>query len=404
MKTLCVFLLLASASAFATTCTPTGQLSHPQPIITPNGLTRYYDLYLPTNWANSTVLWVMLHPTTTQPGGVGESDFDQLPMECLADTNNIIVLWPIATLNPASTPNSSGQCTYIWEALDLAYIWQNNFTNCSSALQVVPDDSGFIAGLINTMKSPPYGITTVYVAGMSSGAFMAQRMGYEHPTLVNAVGAASGQIWAVQHGSAPPGLPLPPSSVSVLMLNGDADRTVDYCGTNETGWGVSDFPPSDASLNYWANNMSCQPASHALCNPDGSVNQQVTTVTCGSGSGKTTFSREVSNPHCWVTGTEARMLTFFAGGGWSAPLVVCPNITDFTPSSGKVGTSVTITGTSFTTASKVTFNGTNAMPIKVNSDSSITVAVPTGATTGLITITNTGGTFSSYTNFKVTPN
>ena len=120
MKMLCVFLLLASASAFAT-CTPTGHLYNDS--TTHNNLTRYYDLYLPTHWANSTVLWVMLHPTTTQPGGVGETDFDQVPMECLADTNNIIVLWPIATVNPASTPNSSGQCTYIWEAYDLEYIW-----------------------------------------------------------------------------------------------------------------------------------------------------------------------------------------------------------------------------------------------------------------------------------------
>jgi poly(3-hydroxybutyrate) depolymerase len=111
-----------------------------------------------------------------------------------------------------------------------------------------------------------YGATTVYVTGMSSGAFMAQRMGYGHPTLVNAVGAASGQIYAIQHGTAPPGLPLPPQSVSVLMLNGDKDGAVDYCGQpNGTGWGNSDFPPSDASLDYWAGSNRCSQQLPQLC-------------------------------------------------------------------------------------------------------------------------------------------
>jgi len=82
---------------------------------------------------------------------------------------------------------------------------------------------------------------------------------------------------------------------------------------------------------------------------------------------------------------------------------VIPAIKTFTPTSGPVGTSVTITGTSFTGASKVTFGGVASTSFTVNSDTSVTAAVPTGAVTGKIAITTPGGTASSSTVFTVTP-
>lgn len=80
---------------------------------------------------------------------------------------------------------------------------------------------------------------------------------------------------------------------------------------------------------------------------------------------------------------------------------VVPNIISFNPPSGPVGTTVTITGTSFTGATSVNFNGVTAT-FKVNSDTQITATVPTGATTGPITVTTPGGTATSSTNFTVT--
>jgi uncharacterized protein (TIGR03437 family) len=77
-----------------------------------------------------------------------------------------------------------------------------------------------------------------------------------------------------------------------------------------------------------------------------------------------------------------------------------PTITSFTPGSGAVGTSVIITGSNFTGATAVTFNGASAV-FTVNSGTQITATVPAGATTGPIGVTTPGGTASSSTNFTV---
>jgi uncharacterized repeat protein (TIGR03803 family) len=83
--------------------------------------------------------------------------------------------------------------------------------------------------------------------------------------------------------------------------------------------------------------------------------------------------------------------------------VVTPFIKSFNPTSGKVGTPVVITGTSFTGTTKVTFGGVPATSFKVNSDIQVTANVPTGAVTGKITITTPSGTAVSAGVFTVTP-
>jgi uncharacterized repeat protein (TIGR03803 family) len=80
---------------------------------------------------------------------------------------------------------------------------------------------------------------------------------------------------------------------------------------------------------------------------------------------------------------------------------VTPSITSFTPSSGSVGTPVTINGVSLTQASKVTFGGVKATTVTVNSDTKVTANVPTGAKTGKIAITTPGGTATSSAVFTV---
>jgi uncharacterized repeat protein (TIGR03803 family) len=70
--------------------------------------------------------------------------------------------------------------------------------------------------------------------------------------------------------------------------------------------------------------------------------------------------------------------------------------------SGKVGASVKILGNNLTGATSVAFNGT-AATFSVASSSEITATVPTGATTGFITVTTAGGTLKSNRKFRVTP-
>jgi len=81
-----------------------------------------------------------------------------------------------------------------------------------------------------------------------------------------------------------------------------------------------------------------------------------------------------------------------------------PAISDFSPLSGPVGTSVTINGSGFTGATGVSFNGTSvgAGNFTVVSDAKITATVPQGATTGQISVTTPGGTGTSSADFTVT--
>lgn len=80
---------------------------------------------------------------------------------------------------------------------------------------------------------------------------------------------------------------------------------------------------------------------------------------------------------------------------------VVPVISAISPASGPVATEVTITGSGFTGATKVTFGGLKATSYSVNSGTMITAAVPSGAVTGKIVVTTAGGSASSKTVFTV---
>jgi len=69
---------------------------------------------------------------------------------------------------------------------------------------------------------------------------------------------------------------------------------------------------------------------------------------------------------------------------------------------GKVGGTVEILGQGFTSASKVTFNGVPATFTAI-SDTFLTATIPAGATTGLVSVKEPGGTLKSTSKFLVTP-
>jgi len=80
---------------------------------------------------------------------------------------------------------------------------------------------------------------------------------------------------------------------------------------------------------------------------------------------------------------------------------VTPSIVSISPTSGAVGSTVTITGVSLTGATKVTFAVGKAAVFTVNSDTKITATVPVGAVTGKISVSTPGGTATSPTVFTV---
>ncbi|MCU0436618.1 MAG: IPT/TIG domain-containing protein [Raineya sp.] len=81
-----------------------------------------------------------------------------------------------------------------------------------------------------------------------------------------------------------------------------------------------------------------------------------------------------------------------------------PTIASFTPTSGGVNTTVTITGTNFSataSANIVKFNGVTAT-VTTATETSITTTVPTNANTGKITVEVAGKTATSTNDFTVT--
>ncbi len=78
-----------------------------------------------------------------------------------------------------------------------------------------------------------------------------------------------------------------------------------------------------------------------------------------------------------------------------------PFITSFSPGIGPVDREVTISGVNFGDASEVQFNGVKANDFNVIDAATIIAKVPTGAETGKINVTNTGGTVSSENEFIV---
>jgi IPT/TIG domain-containing protein len=109
-------------------------------------------------------------------------------------------------------------------------------------------------------------------------------------------------------------------------------------------------------------------------------------------TGATTGKISVTNPA--GTATSAQKFTVTTSK---------PTISSFSPTSGPVGTSVTINGTNFTGATSVKFGGVSGTFV-VNSSIKITAVVPAGAVTGKITVTTPSGTATSTAAFTVTGN
>ncbi|MBX2964146.1 MAG: gliding motility-associated C-terminal domain-containing protein [Cyclobacteriaceae bacterium] len=166
-----------------------------------------------------------------------------------------------------------------------------------------------------------------------------------------------------------------PTITSFSPLSGNVGTTVTITGTN--------FAPVPANNIVEFNGI----AANITASTTTSI---TTTIPTGATTGKITVIAD-------CIGVQSST-NFIIG----APSV--PTITSFTPSSGPVGTTVTITGTNFSTTladNTVRFNGTIAT-VTASTTASITTTVPPSATTGPITVMVAGNTATSSTNFIVT--
>jgi flagellar hook assembly protein FlgD len=161
---------------------------------------------------------------------------------------------------------------------------------------------------------------------------------------------------------------------------------------------------TESGLNYNnAPSLSGSPLSNVGSVTSGQwIEFDVTSAVTGNG----TFSFALKNASSTTVqysskeGANAPELVIQTG---LSPLSGAPSITSFTPSSGPVGTQVTITGDNFMGVTQVTFNGVAASNFTVASATQIYVNVPSGATTGTIRVTSSAGTTVGNDNFTVTP-
>jgi autotransporter-associated beta strand protein len=96
--------------------------------------------------------------------------------------------------------------------------------------------------------------------------------------------------------------------------------------------------------------------------------------------------------------TAALMLS----SGECVPTLPAPTISSISPSSlcSAGGQTVTITGSAFTGATSVTFNGEAAASFSVTSSTTISAVTPSGITAGAVTVTTSGGSANS-SNYSV---
>jgi uncharacterized delta-60 repeat protein len=124
-------------------------------------------------------------------------------------------------------------------------------------------------------------------------------------------------------------------------------------------------------------------------------NTKLTTVTATNPTGQLTVVLTRTLP------TSPPILPAFSAN--IACVTGIPYISSFTPASGLAGTSVVLTGLSFTGTTAVTFNGVPAPGFVVNSDTQLTVSVPAGNTAGSIFVTNGVGQGESVGKFRLEP-
>ncbi|MCI0690404.1 IPT/TIG domain-containing protein [candidate division KSB1 bacterium] len=157
--------------------------------------------------------------------------------------------------------------------------------------------------------------------------------------------------------------------------------TVDYGTADGTATAGSDYMAGAGTVNFAA----------------GTTAQTITVVVNGDelDEPNETFFVNLDNP-------SNAMIADGEGQGtindddWPPPIIA-----SFSPTSGPAGTEVTITGTNFTGAISVNFNETPASTFMVDSPTQIRATVPSVATTGKISVTTSGGTVTSVSDFAV---
>jgi len=172
----------------------------------------------------------------------------------------------------------------------------------------------------------------------------------------------------------------PPSAMStgaiLVTTNGGVTWKVQRSG----GWDFASVTFVDAAHGWAAGYAASSGSAAILATSDGGTTWNAQSSGSSTDLNAITFSDAT---HGWAVGYGGTILSTTNGG---SPLIA-PAVTGFTPQSGSLGTTVTITGMCLTSAGAVAFNGAAATSFAAASATQITALVPPAATTGPITVT-----------------
>jgi uncharacterized repeat protein (TIGR01451 family) len=234
--------------------------------------------------------------------------------------------------------------------------------------------------------------TNAFAVVMSGGSSLTRTSGWIWGELKrkNATGTATFEV----------GTPSGYSPVT-MFITGTADTAVQsvsgsgcctFNGANHLGqsWLIFAASPITANLTFtWPAGVPGTEANYILGRYQAAAwSYPSSTVTAATHTGTTNGQAINATPASWTAGEPSSL------GG--AP----PVVASFNPTAGSQGVTVILTGSSFTGATNVAFNGTPATFV-VDSDTQITTAVPAGATSGTISVTNIDGTGNSAGSFTV---
>ena len=241
-----------------------------------NGVTRSYLLHVPTNFQrNSGALVIVLHGS----GGNGQGMEIGTGFSSLADQQGFAVAYPDGLFEA-----NGGQTNW-------AYFF-NDFT----------DDVTFLRQLIIAIQSR---IQTdpkkTYVTGLSSGALMSHRAGVQLSDVIAAIGPVEGSLSNNLTGTASSLVPQALGPVSVIVLHGDQDTSLPYCGAPA-------IASQEQTFNYWrgpsANNCGSSDTATPLCDSQGAITSisEKDSTNC-AGNSEVKFYKLIGGIHTWYTVT-----------------------------------------------------------------------------------------------------
>ncbi len=301
-----------------------------------DGITRYYEVYLPSVLPANPPMVLMLHGTQKTTSDDAEPIITlNWGWQSVADQYQFILVKPASTYDPNSSQwNWNAYCmdggndcgSFGWDGGAFSYA-----EGCGSTDSECPDDIGFLRALIQNLTAQ-YSVNPnmVYVAGFSSGAQMAERVGVELSNLVAAIAPGSGQMEGQQLAPPPVFQPGPSvAPISVQEWQGTKDTELPPCNYGKTSYSgvVFYLDTVDDTFNYWtgskANSCTVFQTTQPLCLNDepNYMNDAPTpgmpgltgNVATGCADNVTVqFIWEVDVPHSWQTKYDTARWQFFA--------------------------------------------------------------------------------------------